>query len=296
MTCRGNDGSFSVVVAAWDPAFGYPDLRVCDGEQFSGQGPHVTYERRRKVAVVVTGETTLGTVIDEAAARFGVHSQNELTIAEQVHWVAFFREGDEPRLEYDYDRWYDVVRTVDADGRPSWALRWSEIRLSELVATAEAGYLAGDPLRPYFWPVIPQGDLAELAHALWALWTMWEHTLSARETVGLTRTLFDRARRGKAAAEEDFASWAQALGRPQDHLAYLDENPRTTAEAEQELRLSPAQAEGALWGMGYALGDDGRWRSAGDPASAELRADLLEIKQTGRALPSPSTPSGCGQS
>lgn len=233
--------------------------------------------------MVATGDTTLGAVIDEAAACFGVFSQNQYTVGEQVNCVAFFRNEDATGMEGDYSRWSYVIRTVATDGRLSWPVRWSQIGLTELVASAEAGHIDGDPLRPYFWPVIPQGDLVDIVSALWTFWMLWEHALSGRETIGLARTLLRRVRRAKAAAEQDSSSWERALARPQDYFAYLDESPRTTTEASRKLGLSPERTEGALWGMGYALGADGKWRPAADPASAALHDGLHKIERAGRA-------------
>lgn len=269
-----------VVVAAWGPAFGYPHTRVFDGEQFAEQGPDVPYEDRAKVSVQASAATTLGEVIDQAARRFDVGIEpDDIPMSRRVPCIAFFRPSDVPSGTTEQT---GAIRTVDPKGRPSWAVRWSEIRLDELVASSEAGLLeGGDPLRPYFWPVIPQGGFADLAGSLAWMWMYWEQALAAFETVNLGRTLIERVKRGQSVAYEG-GRWSDALRRPQDLMPYLDRDARTTEEVSSYTAFSEEEAEGALWAMGYALGDDGRWRPGADQAAAVLRAGLLDIKRLGR--------------
>lgn len=97
----------------------------------------------------------LGELIDQAATEFGVFSRTERAISEQVPCVAFFQGGDQGGMAGGPARWNRAIRTVGADRSPPWPVRWSEIRLEELVDTSAAGLIDGDPLRPCFWPVIP---------------------------------------------------------------------------------------------------------------------------------------------
>ena len=224
---------YEVEIAAWGPAFGYPEMPVFNGEQFADQGPEVPYEQRKTVVVSAAGHTRLGEILDEAAGRFGVLSQHTQSVSQQVHWVAFFRSGDELGMEYDYDRWHAALRTPDSAGNPSWAVAWSQITLDELLAARDAGLLDGDPLRVYFCPVIAQGTLADVASALWLTWTLWEHALAARETTGSASTVLHNMRRGKAAATDARDAWLAALQRPHELMAYLAPVPRTTAEVVQ---------------------------------------------------------------
>jgi hypothetical protein len=270
-----------VMVAAWGPAFGYPRMPVFDGEQFANQGPELEYNERAKVVVEATPSTTLGEIIDQAAMQFGVLSQNERTVSEQVPCVAFFQKGDQAGTEFTSDRWCRAIRTIDPLGSPSWTVRWSEISLKELVATSSAGLLDGDPLRPYFWPVIPQGNLAEVAVSIWMMWVFWEHYLSARETVGIAKRILERIRCGKTAVEENHEAWRRWLRRPQVLMPYLDSAPRTTTEIATDTGISESQLEGILWGMGYVLGQDERWRLGEDPPSKVLQAGVMDIKKTG---------------
>lgn len=285
---------FELQVAAWGPAFGYPELSVFDGEQFADQGPEVPYEQRAKVNVTVGGDTRLGSVIDEAAERFGVWSKSEQRISEQVHCVAWFREEDTSGMEYDFARWSAVVRTVDAAGAASWALRWPHVTIDELLASHEVGLLDGDPLRPYFWPVIPQGDLEDLVQALWTTWLRWEeilpHVLAAGATLGAAGATVQTAlrviRRARDSSSSDTDAWAGALQRPQEFFAFLDEAPRTSAEVVAAYPLTANQVDGGLPGLGYVRGPDQRWRSGTAGLAGALKQAVVDIERRGRG---PST-------
>jgi hypothetical protein len=110
---------------------------------------------------------------------------------------------------------------------------------------------------------------------------MWEHYLSARETVGIARRVLERVRDGKRAVDDDREAWARWLKRPQILMPYLDTTPRTTRQIAADTEISESQLPGLLVGMGYAIGQDGRWRPSDDPAASVLRAGLIDIKKLG---------------
>lgn len=287
---RSSVTQFEVCVAAWGPAFGAPEMPFFIGEQFVDQGEDVSYVDRSKIVVPTESGTALGTVIDEAARRFGVESPSGSKVSELVHWVAFFRVGDEGGMPYDYDRWHAAIRTVDGSGQPSWVVPWSAITIGELVATNDAGFLDGDPLRPYFWPVIPQGELLDVLQALWGLWSQWEdavvpHIDAAAVTIGPIAAAAELARRiraAKRAATDHHEALARVLARPQELLTYLDSAPRTTKDVAAHTELPEAAAAKVLAGIGYVPGTDGRWRSGADDPAALLRQGLLDIRERGR--------------
>lgn len=283
-------GKLQVKVAAWGPAFGYPEVPVFDGEQFADQGPGVPYKQRARVRIAASPGVTLGQVIDEAAACFGVRSQGARSISEQVHCVAFYRDGDEAGMEYDYDRWHAAVRTVDTAGEPSWAVRWSVITLEELIAASDAGLVVGDPLRPYFWPVIPQGDAVDVV-------TRYGHC----GITGRTSSRISRPQRRRPAWDARqrvtrFVLFAEpgtrplritTRGRPpcSDQTSswpLWGQTPRTTSEIAARTGLSTAQVTDGLPGLGYVLGPDGRWHPAAHGVAAMLRQGMLDIKRAGR--------------
>jgi hypothetical protein len=145
MSVAAHKEEVQVVVSAWGPAFGYPKTPVFDGEQFADQGPTVPHEKRAKIVIYATPCIELGAIIDQAATEFGVRSLDDRSVSAQVPCFAFFRDGDENGMAGGPDRWNSVIRTVDRDGSPSWALRWSEVQLGELLTASAAGTLDGDP-------------------------------------------------------------------------------------------------------------------------------------------------------
>lgn len=249
------------------------------------------YADRAKVSFDVTESDTLGDVIDQAAEQFGVTPASgpgvpvARRVSEAIDCVSFYRPSDERGGgSYDVERWSRAIRLVDDHGRPSWVLRWSEIRMAELLASAESGLVDGDPLRPYLWPVIPQGEsLAQLADALWIVWMWWGQALTARETLRLAREGLRRVRGGQQVAHADPAAWAKAFRRPDELVPFLHEQPRTTAEVMRETGFSEDGAKGALWGMGFTLRDDGRWVPGGDPIATALHEGMMSIESLGRA-------------
>lgn len=280
----------SVTVAGWGPAFGYPVMPIFGGPAFEDHEPAMPYEHRSKASVEVAESATLGDVIDLAAARFGVTpaSGPGITtvskVSEAVDCVSFYRPSDRVGGTYDYRRWSQAIRLVNQSGDPSWAVRWSDIRMGELVASADAGLVDGDPLRPYLWPVIPQGDTVErLATAAWTIWMLWEHALSVRDTVQLARDALSRIARGQAVARDDPAAWATALRRPDELMSFLHAQPRTAVEVAAKMGFTEEQAEGAMWGLGFTAREDGRWVPAGDRIAAALHEAMMQIESLGRA-------------
>jgi hypothetical protein len=271
-----------ITVAALGPVPEYLRQEVFAGESFDDQGWKLRYADRKKVTVQAAGHEYLGLVIDRAADAFGVRSRTEQTVGELVPYVAFYLEQDELEFVSREERWESAIRTVGPDGSASWAVRWSAITIDELLASADAGLLDGDPLRVFLWPVIPQGEVANFVVALWQLWALWEHALSGRETVGLARTVLSRIRRGREASEEAGRPWIGALQRPQDLFPFLDAAPRSTAEVACFTGLSKEQAEGALWALGYASEERG-WVPGGDPAAGLLRSQVMRIRERGTA-------------
>jgi hypothetical protein len=258
------------------PAFGHNlPQRVFEGDQFLDQPAELPWEDRKRIAFTVPLTATLGTLIDQAADEWGVR-RGDQQISVAVPMIYFYGDGKQ----------HGFIRTVESDGQPGWALRWSDIQIAELIASADAGLLEGDPRRPIFWPVIPQAVFADLAGALLYMWTMWEHYLAARETTGLARVVIERLRRGRAAGGAGSAqpslAWHEAFRRVNDLMSFLDE-ARTTDEVATRMGTSLAEAEGTLLALGFTRHDDGRWRAGGDVAAEIVHEGLLDLKRDGPA-------------
>jgi hypothetical protein len=249
---------------------------VFDGDQFLDQPLELPWEDRKRVSISADVATPLGHVIDQAAEQLGVRIQPG-PISRRVPCIAFYR-GQQ----------YSYLRTVDGDGEAGWALRWDDIRLGELIASADAGLLEGEHRRPMFWPVVPQGIFTDVAGAFLYMWAMWEHYLAARETSDIVRSMLDRLRRGRTAGNarpgELNEAWVNAFRRVNDIMAFLDE-PRTTDEVAEQTGMSTTQAEGTLLALGFTECEDGTWRPGGDPPAEILRQGVLDLRRETPASP-----------
>jgi hypothetical protein len=166
-------------VALVGPVYGYPDEPVFDGPTLEDHEPEVPYAKRIKLEVLATDATTLGEIIDRAASEIGTSSHFHDRVADALTGIAFYEPSDEDGLGEEPElRWQETIRVVNDSGEPSWAVRWVDLRVDELLASQEAGLVAGDPSRPYLWPLISQGGvLQQLSDSLWTLWLHWEHVL-----------------------------------------------------------------------------------------------------------------------
>jgi len=272
--------SIQIEVGALGPAFmHYADPPVFEGDQFVDQPGGLPWEDRKKVVVSADLSTRLGDVIDQAAEQLGVWIP-EGPMSRRVPCIALYA-----------GKQYGFIRTTDRDAGPGWQLRWSEVQVGELIASAEAGLIDGDPGRLLLWPVIPQAVFTDIGGALLVMWTMWEHYLAARETTGIIRSMIARLRRGRDATRganpaQWSQAWHEAFRRVNDLMAFLDE-PRTTEEISAYMGVTQEQAEGTLLALGFTAGDDGAWRPGGDPAAEILHAGLLDLKRDGLESPAP---------
>jgi hypothetical protein len=272
--------STQIAVGALGPAFMHSsNPPLFEGDQFLDQPAELPWEDRKKVVISADLTTPLGEVIDQAAEQLGVGIR-EGPMSRRVPCIAL-HDGKQ----------YGFMRTTDRDGEPGWQLRWSEVQVGELIASAEAGLVEGDPRRLLLWPVIPQAVFTEIGGALLWMWMMWEHYLAARETTGIISSIIARLRRGRAAAgganpAQWSLAWHEALRRANDLMAFLDE-PRTTEEISAYTGVTQEQAEGTLLALGFTTGDDGTWRPGGDAAAEILHAGLLDLKRDGLESPAP---------
>jgi len=273
-------------VAIVGPIFGLPMYEVFGGPDFANHGPDLPYASRTKAEVSASSTMTLGEVIDRAALDVGI-TVEQGRVSEALTGVVFYEPEDEVALKPRREPWPDTIRIVDANGTPSWRVRWDETRVDELLEAHAAGLGVGDPHRPYLWPTIPQGDLLQQFHeSLWTLWNAWEYILSGYGTYEIGRRVLDRVRRGRASFTDEGGlglPWPQRLGRPHDLFAYLAGEARRAAEVASLLGCSTQQAEGVLWGMGFVCGDDGLWRVAQDAAGRALYESVQQIRVLGRA-------------
>lgn len=274
-----------MTVAVHGPNVGYPELPDFDGPGFEDQGPDVPYAARVKVEVEVTEVTPLGEIINTAAARLGITNRHGGRVCDALTGVVFYEPEDEVSFKWREQPWPRVIRLVDESGLPSWSVLWTEVRFGELLAASDAELVVGDPRRPYFWPVRPQGDgLQTFLVSLAFLWSAWEHVLAVYGTLDLARRIRNRIKRADEAVNENWeVPWERRLARPHDFFSYVADSPRTAKEIASLLGCPVEQAEAVLWGMGLSCNKDGFWTVAGDESASLITESIEMIRQSGRA-------------
>lgn len=279
-------GPLNVTVAAFGPSFMH-ELGLFGGPTLENQGPEVPYAERMKAVLEVELDETLGSVLDRAAAEFGVVPGRELAgsrISEVITGVVFYLPEDEAGL-YRSEPWPDLIRLLDEEGTPSWGVPWALVRYRELLEASKAGLIEGDPRRAYLWPVIPQGEPVTVGLALLGVLWILERVLGgAVEELGATvaRAAIDRVRRVRELGDKS-SEWRERLARPDDFVTYLRRKPITTSDAAAVLHCSDEDAEAVLWGMGFGHDEaSGRWIWRGDPAAAIIASQLERARVEAR--------------
>lgn len=276
-----------VTVAALGPSFGR-DLGLFSGPSLQDQGPEVRYQDRLKVFVETAPEETLGCVIDRAAASFDIGIGEPLgdgrALSDVLGGIAFYKPEDEERFRRP-EPWPDSIRLLDEQGQPSWSVPWRLVTYEELMTASDVGLVDGDPLRPYLWPVVPQGEAlgVQLPDALWLLEQLLKGIpVGAGSVIGrlaLERLLSFR----KVSEQGDPAGWRSRLERPDGFRAFLESNPRTTEEVASLLSCSNGEAEAMLWALGFTFDrENHRWHVAGDAAAGVIHQQLEQARRSGQ--------------
>jgi hypothetical protein len=271
-----------VTVAAVGPKFGWPQFDVFRGPSLEDQAPDVRYCDRLKAEIPARPDTPLGEVIDSAAAKWGI-SFPQGRVATALTGIVFYEASDKQGMRWRPEPWPSTVRIVDAAGRPSWRTWWPYIHIDELLAASEGGLIDGDPLRPYLWPLIPQGAVdAEFIATLWTLWQAWEHILAGRETLRVAQSMLARLGLGRTVIQSDHAAWRQRLARPNDLFDYLAATGRSSEEVAGLLGCSVEEAEAVLWALGFVFDADLGWTPGKDTAGRLLFESVESIEGEGK--------------
>lgn len=158
---------------------------------YDDQGFAVAYAQRATVDLRIDPDgDTLHDVLARAVAAFApilAPGWEAVTTPFQPYWVWWYLDGDDAGWSVrPYEMAEDLV-TVDIEGRGHWNRTQREIPYGDIVRSAEAGLLRGDPLRPYIALVIPQGDggFHDSWQAAQAVWSFVEHALAVRDVAVL---------------------------------------------------------------------------------------------------------------
>jgi hypothetical protein len=252
-------------------------------EAFDFTASQRPYRELQKLELEAHEDETLGSVLGRAAARLGADltwiADWETGITGPA-FVAFYRSQDEERGPQP---WLTLITLVDGDGHAIWNVPFARVPYSELLRSAEAGALEGDPLRPYLILHPPAGDgLAASWELLVNLWDLAYYVLDHIEVaitagIGIT-AIADRIRRqirnGREVVQCRFGQWRERAGDPATVATLLANRPRSTPDVARLLDCSEEEAEAILWAFGFAPGDGGLWRRDATEDAKLLRGNF----------------------
>jgi hypothetical protein len=218
--------------------------------------------RRRPVQLQVSPDDTLAQVVDRAAARLGI-------------------PGDVPAAFHDPERnaigrTSDTVTLVDSDGRATWMHPFAEVTYRQLLESAEAGVLEGDPRRLYLdtKPGIGNGPVPDW-ETIKAIWDALDFVLGA---IGAVTTLNEARKRLAArlrrsaqdasqAIEQHSGDWESRRGDPHVLHQWLGDRVWSSADLASALGCSEPEAGAVLWSFGFTHSPSCVWRRSEDEES-----------------------------
>ena len=254
------------------------------------------YGERRKVQVEGAETDTLATILERAAATLGLTPPSGRFSA----WgnrIAFYKTEDEKGLaERAQPRLLlTELIVVDRHGRALFGVSdLRTVRYDQLLRSAEAGTIEGDPLRPYLvaepgWGDMPPVDWPTAYEGLKVVWEAVEIVATVGGAVGFVALVLDRVRKrvnaGREAIDAHYTNWTQRSQRPDQFVSLMTMRPWTPEELARLLDCSSSEAEAVLWCLGFAYDEaDGRWRPGGDEAARAIRGALEELDLAWHAL------------
>lgn len=241
------------------------------------------YAERLKTQRRVDRKTTLGAVLLDVVRELHVrYADPEWGEVERIPFVSFYKEGDEREFQRPFESYLPLVDELGRVTFNNWD--FNEISFDQLVRSAEANALQGDPLRPY---LILHYEVGNGVIADWPtlvnLWDLAWYVLdriavvggAAAATVGakaMIERLRDRTRRSREAAAARGKQWRDEQGLHPGMLgSFLRHTPRTTSQIAGLLGCSEAEAEAVCWAFGLSEDQEtGQWKPG-----ADLEAQIL---------------------
>lgn len=256
--------------------------------ELAGDDWTTPYAERRFAEIEAPGTASIAEVLEEAAAKLGIkppegHQFATYTAAHTR--LGFYRPEDENGIER---RVWELgeLAVVDRHGRAVFGVHDNRaITIDQLIRTAEAGLLDGDPLRPYLIVEAPYGDappidLATFKVALDALWDVITAVSTVGGAVAFGKLVLDAARNrvgaGRQALDAAWPDLPQRLGRPDQLWRVVLLRPWTAQEIADLLDCETEVAEGLLLVTGFSPDEHGRW-TATTTEDGKLLFELLTI-------------------
>jgi hypothetical protein len=246
------------------------------------------YGERRKVVIDASPQTPFSDVLESAASALSLEppeGHHFKRFSASHNRVAFYKPDDDHGIARDV--WaLGELAVLDRYGHAVFGVHDNRtITIDQLIRTANAGLLDGDPLHPYLIIESPYGDappidLATFRQALDVLWDVVSAVSTAGGAIAFGKYVLDGVRHRLAAARQglngEWPDLAQRLQRPDQLWRVVLQRPWTTEELAQVLDCRPEHVDALLTGSGLDKDDQGLWRVA-EGEDARLLYELLTV-------------------
>lgn len=251
------------------------DTDFPDEEAFS-----TPYADRDKVTLSVNGGDKLGDVYERASREFGVISHGW---PYTPTYVSFYSEEHTtvPRGSW-------TVAVPRADGTAEWR-EYQEVTVDDLLRSAEAGALNGDPLRPYFivTPQVGNGALPpwDVVVQMYEVLKQVMDLLGAPGALYASYELLRRLRRRSSESASTMAAhsprWQRDGADPYTLDEWLDDSPWHAKDLAVLLGCTEGEAEALLWAFGFGQSPSGLWRRREDEEAKLLAGIRMTLISSG---------------
>lgn len=233
------------------------------------------------VTVRAAESDTLAEVLDRAAIRSGLSELNGNLVSDSLVWIRF-RESEDDRFAYNRLLWAQQLTIVDGDGKVRLARKLSQVLVRDLLRTAEADLIDGDPLQPYLIATIPQGglepwglDWSDLIGGLTLFWAV----LGAMDTLDGAASLVTRLRGRLRRAPTVLAEkQLRSGGTPELLSDVLHHRPILPAQAAEWLDCTVEDVEALLLALGLDDRGDGLWAPETSDEARLMSEVVLELR------------------
>ena len=242
------------------------------------------WDDRPKATLTVDADEPLSEVINRAAEEFGsLPFMATLPRWHSFGWVAFDDEAAKSPL---YDRRISDFTLLDDHGEAVFGITdFALIPYGQIVLSAEAGLISGNPRRLYIIRQVPQGDLFGLSWETFVelyivIRTVLDVVSTADDLKERTQSATRSVHRGLDALRRHVPRWGQRKGTP-DRLRKLVQTRAWSSEELSEILACPEDdLADVLTLLGFTRdSSDGAWRRRKrdeEPVLADLEDEIKE--------------------
>jgi hypothetical protein len=224
--------------------------------------------QRRRVEVEASPTTTYGEIIEAALEDLCKGA----AAGYRPYAISFWQPSDDDGAGLGRSSY--VLAVIRQDGSADWK-PWHEVSLQEAEEARARGLLAGDHQRPYAFvlPQIGNGTLpiwADLSHMLDILREVAELLQLPGGVAATYWLLRGRPKDAHEAIARHGTDWQDRGLDPYLLDEWLDNHTWDAKQIAAALACTEPEAAAILWALGFAEGEDGRWRRAVDPESETM--------------------------